>query len=82
MRKYNGDVERKLIQVQCNVCKKNIKVENGIVLEGVFSVDYHWGYFSKKDGEIHSFDICEQCYDQWQKTFSLPSTLEENNEMI
>lgn len=82
MRKYNLDTEKQLLQVQCNICKKNLRVENGIVMEGVFAIDYNWGYFSRKDGEIHSFDICEDCYDSWGKTFAIPFESEENNEMI
>lgn len=82
MRKYNSDTKQELTQVQCNICKKYLKVKNGIIMEGVFSVDYNWGYFSKKDGEIHSFDLCEDCYDFWVKTFDVPFNLEENNEMI
>lgn len=53
-----------LLEMFCDCCKKKIQVENGIVKEGIFSIDYPWGYFSKKDGEIHSIDLCEECYDR------------------
>lgn len=51
-------------QIVCNCCKKKIPVADGHAMEGVFSVDYTWGYFSNKDGEKHSFDLCEECYDK------------------
>ena len=62
------DIER----IICNCCKKEIEVENGFAREGVFSVDYEWGYFSEKDGEVHSFDLCEACYDQIIQNFQIP----------
>ena len=48
----------------CNGCGKLIKVENGLIREGVFRVNYDWGYFSEKDGERHIFCLCETCYDR------------------
>ena len=45
--------------------------------EGVFSVDYTWGYFSDKDGERHSFDLCESCYDELLRSFRIPAEIEE-----
>ena len=28
--------------------------------------------FSHKDGELHRFDICEECYDTWIASFQIP----------
>lgn len=30
------------------------------------------GIFSHKDGELHRFDICEECYDTWIASFQIP----------
>ena len=30
------------------------------------------GYFSRKDGLRHRFDLCEDCYDKWIHTFAVP----------
>lgn len=69
LRKYmNDDIE----EVICNCCGKIIKAEHGIVKEGVFMAEIKWGYFSKKDGEVHSFDICEACYDKMTESFLVP----------
>ena len=48
--------------------------------EGVFSADYEWGYFSEKDGERHSFDLCEECYDRLIASFKLPADIENKAE--
>ena len=80
MRKYNE--HNQLVNMQCNCCKKELHVEEGIVKEGCFSVDYTWGYFSNKDGMQHKFDLCEDCYDRFVKELTIPITESENNELI
>ncbi len=69
-------------KIFCNRCGKEVRVENDIVKEGIFSVRYPFGYFSNKDGQIHSFDLCEECYDYVTGTFQLPCTVEENKELL
>lgn len=69
-------------KVFCNRCKKEFTMDNGIIQEGIFNVEYLWGYFSKKDSEIHSFDICEECYNEMVSEFAIPVTIEESNEVI
>ena len=80
MRKYkcNGEVET----VICNCCGKKLAVREGIVREGVLRVDHAWDYFSEKDGEVHHFDICEECYDQLVRTFKIPLDREEVLEVL
>ena len=80
MRKYkcNGEVET----VICNCCGKKLAVREGIVREGVLRVDHAWHYFSEKDGEVHHFDICEECYDQLVRTFKIPLDREEVLELL
>lgn len=63
---------REVDKVICNQCGKEIPVVNGLPQQGVFSVDYTWGYFSEKDGERHSFDLCEKCYDRMLEGFCVP----------
>ena len=60
MRKYGKD--GRLESVICNRCGRKLAVRNGIVREGVFSSDHAWDFFSEKDGEVHHFDLCEECY--------------------
>ena len=80
MRKYNLDKTVK--QIKCNMCGKEITVDHGMVKEGIFSCEYLWGYFSEKDGEKHSFDLCESCYDRMTEEFCLPIEKSEATEMI
>lgn len=74
MRQYITDTKecKKLDQIICNCCGKKISLENGFAREGVFSADFEWGYFSEKDGEVHSFDLCEDCYDRMVQGFQIP----------
>lgn len=80
MRRY--DVQNRLTGMQCNCCKKELQLENGIVKEGCFSVDYAWGYFSNKDGICHQLDLCEACYDRFVKELTIPVTEIENRELL
>ena len=80
MRKY--DENNQLVEANCNCCKKSLKIQNGITTEAVFSVEYAFGYFSSKDEEIHKFDLCEECYDRWTATFSIPIDVANNTELL
>ena len=67
---------------KCNMCGREILVNNGIIKEGIFKVAYDWNYFSKKDGEVHNIAMCEACYDELIKQFKIPVYIEEITEMI
>ena len=86
MRQYQLKETKEIKKIICNKCGKRLLVANGTVIEipvtdgypreGVFSADYEWGYFSGKDGEKHSFDLCEECYDRLLASFKLPADIE------
>lgn len=82
MRKYIKIEENDLEMVKCNKCGRELKVSRGTIKEGVFSIDYVWGYFSEKDGEVHSFDLCENCYDKMLKEFVIKPDIKDNNELL
>ena len=69
-------------KIYCNACSRQIKAENGILKEDVARIEKEWGYFSKKDTEIHMFHLCEECYDGIIKSFQIPVTLLDNNEVL
>jgi hypothetical protein len=52
--------------------------DNDMIREGVLQVGWDWGYFSEKDGERHTFCLCEACYDRIREQFVLPVTVEES----
>lgn len=82
MRKYKNEQANELVQVCCNKCGRELKVERGIIQEGVFPVEIAWGYFSSKDGKRHKFDLCEQCYDEFVNGFVIGIDVSDENEMI
>ena len=75
MRKYGKD--GRLDCVICNRCGKKLAVKHGIVREGVFTSDHRWDFFSEKDGEIHHFDLCEDCYNEVTAEFRVPVDVED-----
>lgn len=80
MRQYME--QNKIKNIVCNQCGRSLKVEDGIIKEGVFRGEARWGFFSEKDGEIHSFDLCEACYDRLVKGFLIPVEKEEQTELL
>ena len=84
MREYREkeQMELQLTKVYCNQCGKELVVEDGIIKEGCFSVDYEFDYFSNKDGYIYSFDLCEDCFDMWNKGFRNPAKVTETKEFL
>lgn len=80
MRKYNESGQ--LETVVCNMCGKKIAVKDGIVREGALLFDHAWDYFSEKDGEIHHFDLCEACYDDFISQFRISADVEEQTELL
>lgn len=82
MQKYRDAEEKKLEQVICNRCGKSLKVEDGCLKEGCFSATAAFGYFSRKDGSIHHFDLCEDCYDSVIAEFAVPVEEESALELL
>ncbi len=72
MRKYEKKRDAELTQVVCNKCGRLLHVERGILKEGCFHGEVTFGYFSRKDGETQSFDLCEECYDEITAQFAVP----------
>lgn len=82
MKKYSETCKDIIISATCNACGKCLKVEDGIVKEGCCSYREMFGYFSEKDGQIHSFDLCEKCYDRIIGAFAIPVEIEQAGEML
>ena len=84
MRKYKEKELREveLTNLVCNQCGKELLVEEGILKEGCFSIEYAFDYFSNKDGYIYSFDLCEDCFDKLIKGFKEPVEITETKEFL
>ena len=54
-------------KILCNCCGREISETT----TGIISISHIFSYFSNLfiDGERHSFEVCEDCYAQWIKTF-------------
>ena len=65
----------------CNYCGRKLRLDRS-PREDVFVGRKEWGYFSKKDGQIHTFFVCESCYDKWTEQFRLPVKVEEQTELL
>lgn len=63
----------------CNCC--GIRILSRME-QDVLTVEQRWGYFSKKDGEIHRFCICEPCYDRIRAGFQIPVEIETTQEYL
>ena len=66
----------------CNRCGRKIKEEDGVAKEGMFSSACAFGYHSHHDGEIHSFCLCEDCYEDLISQFHIPVTITEIMEWL
>lgn len=74
--------ERQGTRLRCNGCGRELKTENGILLEDAFVASKEWGYFSKKDLQVHSFVLCEECCDKIAAGFQVPVTVTEKREVM
>lgn len=68
--------------VICNRCGMTIRPQGGLSYSEYVEVSKSWGYFSRKDGEDHRFDLCEACYDAWISEFQIPVSVEERTELV
>lgn len=80
MRIYDKD--KKCIKIVCNSCGNAVEVIDDVVKTDVITVKKTWGYFSKKDGQVHRYDMCETCYDRMISEFLIPVTVEDATELI
>lgn len=82
MRVYTDQKETELVKAVCNCCGKNLLVENGLLKEECVHVEHDFGFFGKKDGMSHKFDLCEECYRRITEAFSIPVEEWERTELL
>ena len=66
----------------CNACGRKLREENGILQEDALIIRKEWGYFSRKDLELHDFILCEDCYDEWVRGLKIPVSVSEKKEVL
>ena len=69
-------------EIICNSCGKQYGNVDKVIKHDFLSVKKQWGYFSKKDGRIEEFLICEECYDKWVEGFAIPPTKKTATEYV
>lgn len=69
-------------QIRCNKCGKVIYTGEGIQKEDCLKIVKEWGYFSKKDREIHECYLCENCYDAMVQEFAIPIQVQSVEEVL
>lgn len=78
MRKSEGTREK----IICNCCGRELSAADGMLREGCFFADCRFGYFSRRDGVRHTWELCEDCYDKIIKTFVIPPRETEDTELL
>ncbi len=71
--------------IKCNKCGQILKTEHQMGKEdtsSMITIEISWGYFSRKDGEIHKIHLCEDCYDAWIHSFQIPVEIKEKVELL
>lgn len=57
-------------------------MQQGILREDALVVKKNWGYFSRKDLEVHEFVLCEACYDRIVSGFLKPVSVLQKSEVL
>lgn len=68
--------------VVCNRCGKKLAVKEGLLREERRILMWHGTIFRRKDGEVHHFDLCEECYDGVTREFLIEADKEERTELL
>lgn len=82
MKKVGGVNKSGEHPVYCNSCGKLLKAENGILKEDAFEATKEWGYFSRRDMEVHHFNLCEECYEKMISQFVIPIEISKKLEVL
>jgi ribosomal-protein-alanine N-acetyltransferase len=65
-------------KIKCNCCGQSIpRSEAKEPKQDYLKIEKKWGYFSNKDLEKHTINVCEPCYDKWITSFKLPVQIDE-----
>jgi hypothetical protein len=64
MKRYKKVLRNKVDDVLCDACGKSCKKLEDPPCFEYGTLESVWGYFSKKDGDKTSCDLCEDCFDK------------------
>ncbi len=60
----------------CNMCGLEIAKDKFGNYSSYFDSTFRWNYPSKFDNEVHTFQLCEKCYEKLISEFKLPPDIE------
>lgn len=76
-------MSRKSNFIYCNCCGGQICAKEKENEASFLAINKEWGYFSGgKDGEIHSMDICEPCYEKLIQSFETAPEIKKVTEYL
>ena len=80
----NNYISEKYIgkNIICNKCGKKVEYTDDLLKEEFCEIIKEWGYFSRKDLEVHRFNLCEECYDSLVEGFEVPIEIEDKREAL
>ena len=79
--RLDGILSKKEVYI-CNCCGQMIASVDECDRAAFLDVSKAWGYFSKWDGCIHRFQLCENCYGKMIQTWCYLPDEEEQTEWI
>ena len=80
MKKYDEIIKKEVFV--CNCCGEQIAAVDESDRAAFLDVRKAWGYFSKWDGCIHHFHICEKCYEKMIQSWLYPPDVAEQTELM
>lgn len=73
--------QEQLSTITCNKCGVTARITNdltGLAGENQFQqFELHFGYGSNYDDETWTFDLCEDCLNEFTSTFAIPKQVEQ-----
>ncbi len=69
---------KETISIFCNMCGEEVQKDQHGYYHSFFDTSYRWEYPSKFDNEVHSFQLCEKCYENFISSFKLPPNIENS----
>ena len=82
MRQYTGRERKQLTKIVCNQCGRILKIQDGILQEGVFRGMADWGFFLRKGRRNSLFRYVRKVLDRLISGFSIPVETEEQTELL
>ncbi len=68
--------EKEVVEkVICNCCGKEIEKNSHGYMEDYIHIEKTWGYTSSKDGDKTNVDICEECWNKFERNFKIKSII-------